>query len=606
MISLRNILLVVFVGAWLTPITFLLWFIFQGYQKAYLEKMDHLIGNSVEVSGAALTADIDEAIQKIWKPSQEGSWDSEYRRYKMGIKSRNEYLTTLRASLTSRYYMDGQMICYALYLPGDEMPSCYAGKNGYSWENYTDRVQPLVQAISEENVGGAQIHVVDNQVYLIRNFHTAKENEKYATLLLGLDSRRLLEELPVDNPQDIRLAFAGEEYLTLAGTDGTDEELEKLYGKLLWMAEEEDGAVGIFRATQGKYLGYLYSCPGADYTMTLFYPLLRRESKAGIDRLNIILVLILCSMIPFVLFTGYILTAHVRRPMGELMDGAKHLEEGDFGYTVDEKCAKNRDFLSLVDSFNAMSRRVEYYFNTVYKEKLAKKDAQLAALQAQINPHFLNNTLEMMNWQARMNGDIETSRMIEALGIVLDSGMSRSNDRTVSLKEELRCAEAFLYIMSMRFGQRLKVEKLVDPALYSLQVPQLILQPLLENAIKHGIEKIGSGTIWVNIYDQQRTVCMDVINTSRQLGEREIAEINAIIRGEHEIDCSKPGAHRSIGIYNVNRRVQLIYGEKYGLKIFLEGGNHFVSRITMPLPEEEDVQRSDSIRRKSDVQSDID
>ena len=123
MTSLRKILLVVFVGAWLIPITFLLWFIFHGYQKAYLEKMDHLFGNSVAVSGAALTADIDEAIGKIWKPSYDGSWDSEYRRYKMGIKSRNEYLTVLRASLTSRYYMDGQMACYAFYLPEDEMPS---------------------------------------------------------------------------------------------------------------------------------------------------------------------------------------------------------------------------------------------------------------------------------------------------------------------------------------------------------------------------------------------------------------------------------------------------------------------------------------------------
>ena len=125
----------------------------------------------------------------------------------------------------------------------------------------------------------------------------------------------------------------------------------------------------------------------------------------------------------------------------------------------------------------------------------------------------------------------------------------------------------------------------MDPALHFLQIPQLTLQPLLENAIKHGIEKLGSGTIWVNIYGQQREVCIDVINTSRQLEEQEIAHINGLIQGEHEIDRSKPGAHRSIGIYNVNRRIQLIYGEKYGLKVFLEGENHFVSRITMPLPD---------------------
>lgn len=583
MISLRTILLIVFVSAWLIPIAFLSWFILHDYQKAYLEKTDNLVNNSVEVSGAVLAADIDEAILKIWKPSYEGGWESEYRRYKLGIKSRDDYLTALRASLTSRYYMDGQMARYALYLPGDEMPSCYAGKNGYSWEDYIEKVQPLVHRISEENDNRMEIRVVDNQVYLIRNLHTAKDNEKYATLVLGLDVQKLLEELPVDYGKNIRVAFGQEEYLTLTGAPESNEDLEKLYGKLIRMAERADAAAQVFRAVQGDYVGYLYGYQCDDYSMTVFYSLPRREFNAGIDRLNITLLVILCCMVPFVLFTGYILTVHISRPMGELIGGAKHLRDGDFGYTVDKKSANNMDFLSLVNSFNEMSVRVEYYFNTVYKEKLATKDAQLAALQAQINPHFLNNTLEMMNWQARMNGDLETSRMIEALGIVLDSSMSRNNDRTVSLKEEIRCADAFLYIMSMRFGQRLKVEKLVDPELHFLQVPQLILQPLLENAIKHGIEKFGSGTIWVNIYSQQSTVCIDVINTSRQLEEREIAHINGIIQGKAEIDRSKPGAHKSIGIYNVNRRIQLIYGEKYGLKVFLEGGNHFVSRITIPL-----------------------
>lgn len=596
MIALRTILLVVFLSAWLIPIAFLSWFIFHDYQKAYLEKTGKLVNNTVEVSGAMLAADIDEAILKLWKPSYEGVWESEYRRWKLGIKSRNEYLTTLRASLTSRYYMDGQMARYALYLPGDEMPSCYAGKNGYSWEDYIEKVQPLVHEISEENGSGVEIRVVDNQVYLIRNLFTAKDNERYATLVLGLDVQELLAELPVDDTRGIRISFGQDEYLTLAeprGKGGTERDLEKLYGKLVRKAEQSEGDGEVFYAVQGDYAGYIYSYAGDSYRMTVFYPLLRQELKAGIDRLNITLTVILCCMIPFALLTGYILTIHISRPMSELMGGAQRLRDGDFGYTVDVGSAKNRDFEGLVEAFNEMSEKVEYYFNTVYREKLATKDAQLAALQAQINPHFLNNTLEMMNWQARMNGDLETSRMIEALGTVLDFSMSRNNDRTVSLKEELRCADAFLYIMSMRFGQRLKVEKLVDPALHILQVPQLTLQPLLENAIKHGIEKLGSGTIWVNIYRQQETICIDVINTSRQMEEREIDHINGIIRGEYEIDRLRPGAHRSIGIYNVNRRVQLIYGERYGLKVFLEGGNHFVSRVTMPLPEEREREETD-------------
>ena len=107
-------------------------------------------------------------------------------------------------------------------------------------------------------------------------------------------------------------------------------------------------------------------------------------------------------------------------------------------------------------------QRVQQKLREEYSVKVQNKQAKIAALQSQINPHFLNNTLEMMNWQARMNNDIEVCKMIESLGTVLDSSMNRRNDRLVRLADELRCGDAFLYIMSMRFGQRLKVERNID------------------------------------------------------------------------------------------------------------------------------------------------
>lgn len=586
-ISLRKILLFVFASAWLVPIIFFSWFIFHDYQKAYLEKTDDLIRNSVEVSGALLAADIDGAISKMQKPSYEGEWESDYRRYKTGLKSRSEYLTTIRASLVSKYYMDNQVARYAFYLQGEELPCYYAGKNGYSSGDYMDKVQPVVRQVADKDSNYVEVHVVDNQLYLIRNLYTVKDYEKYGTLVLGLDVPTFLERLPLENMRDARVAFGEEDsFLLLADAGETNGDQEAVYAQLAQLAGRMDHVTQVVSFKGKTHVGYAYNYHCDNYRMLVSYTLLKEELNAGINRLNITLTIILCCMIPFVLFAGYLLTVHISQPMGKLMEGASRLKEGDFGYIVEEDCAKNVEFNSLVNAFNAMSVQVEYFFNTVYLEKIATKDAQLAALQAQINPHFLNNTLEMMNWQARMNGDIETSRMIEALGIVLDSSMNRDNDRTVRLKDELRCADAFLYIMSMRFGQRLKVEKVIDPSLHDLQVPQLILQPLLENAIKHGIEKIGSGTIWVNIYDQDREVRIDVINTSQKLGAQEFVRINNIIQGKHEIDRSEPGIHNSIGIYNVNRRIQLIYGENYGLKVFMEGENQFVSRITMPFPKE--------------------
>lgn len=93
----------------------------------------------------------------------------------------------------------------------------------------------------------------------------------------------------------------------------------------------------------------------------------------------------------------------------------------------------------------------------------------------QINPHFLNNTLEIMNWQARMSGDITICKMIESLGTVLDYHMDREDKRVIRLSEELRCADAYFYIISMRFGKRLVVERKIDNGLLQAMVPQLIL-----------------------------------------------------------------------------------------------------------------------------------
>ena len=176
--------------------------------------------------------------------------------------------------------------------------------------------------------------------------------------------------------------------------------------------------------------------------------------------------------------------------------------------------------------------------------------------------------------------------MIESLGTVLDSSMNRRNDRLVRLADELRCGDAFLYIMSMRFGQRLKVERNIDESLQQIYVPQLILQPLLENAIKHGSEKVSSGTIWLEIYRDGANVNIDVINTGKPLTETELVRIQKIIAGTCRLDKSEPGVHTSIGIYNVNKRISLIFGAEYGLKVMQTEDGRIVSRIVIPLESE--------------------
>ena len=586
--SLQVTLMAVFAASWLIPIAVFSFFIFYTYQNAYIEKSDNLIKNAVNVSGVLVMNEIDEAVTKMQKPTYEGEWESMFDKYAKGKVTRADYLTAIKASLISKFYMDEQIARYAFYMTGDESACCYSGKNGYSYEDYMTYVQPVVDEVMQKDSDYVEVYIIDNQIYLMRNLYTVKDYKKYGTLVVGINRSSLFQKIPLEESQNIRISVNGEtEYLTKGKhADEADEKKENVYEQLVQVNRGLTMGQRVTGITDRNYAGYAFYAATDNYELSIYYLMDEKELYSGIAHLNVIVVITLAAMACLMLLTYFYLSRQIEHPLKRLMDASKEIKDGKFGSVIDGEQMPNMEFDSLVSSFNAMSLQVKHLFDTVYMEKMATKDAQIAALQAQINPHFLNNTLEMMNWQARMNNDIEVCKMIESLGTVLDSSMNRRNDRLVRLADELRCGDAFLYIMSMRFGQRLKVERNIDESLQQIYVPQLILQPLLENAIKHGIEKVSSGTIWLEIYRDGANVNIDVINTGKPLTETELVRIQEIIVGTYRLDKSEPGVHTSIGIYNVNKRISLIFGAEYGLKVMQTEDGRIVSRIVIPLENE--------------------
>lgn len=586
--SLQITLMAVFTASWLIPIAVFSFFIFYTYQNAYIEKSDNLIKNAVNVSGVLVMNEIDEAVTKMQKPTYEGEWESMFDKYAKGKMTRADYLTSIKASLISKFYMDDQIARYAFYMTGDETACCYSGKNGYSYEDYMTYVQPVVDEVMQKDSDYVEVYIIDNQIYLMRNLYTVKDYKKYGTLVVGINRSSLFQKIPLEESQNIRISVNGEaEYLTKGKhADEADEKKENVYDQLVQVNRGLTMGQRVTGITDRNYAGYAFYAATDNYELSIYYLMDEKELYSGIAHLNVIVIITLVAMACLMLLTYFYLSRQIEHPLKRLMDASKEIKDGKFGSVIDGEQMPNMEFDSLVSSFNAMSLQVKHLFDTVYMEKMATKDAQIAALQAQINPHFLNNTLEMMNWQARMNNDIEVCKMIESLGTVLDSSMNRKNDRLVRLADELRCGDAFLYIMSMRFGQRLKVERNIDESLQQIYVPQLILQPLLENAIKHGIEKVSSGTIWLEIYRDGENVNIDVINTGKPLTEKELVRIQEIIAGTYRLDKSEPGVHTSIGIYNVNKRISLIFGAEYGLKVMQTEDGRIVSRIVIPLENE--------------------
>ena len=272
----------------------------------------------------------------------------------------------------------------------------------------------------------------------------------------------------------------------------------------------------------------------------------------------------------------------VTYPISGLIEGAREIALGNYGYQV-EVVENSAEFAYLGRAFNTMSAELKYQFETIYKEELALKDASIKALQSQINPHFLNNTLEIINWEARMNGNDKVSGMIEALATMLNATMNRKQRRFVALSEELSYVDAYLYIISNRFGDRFKVNRQIDERLLEIPVPMLIIQPIVENAVEHGVEENKQGSVGIRIYSEEGKLYIKVSNDGC-LTQEDKEKIQRLL-GDSEDKTDEP--HVSLGIRNVNRRLKIIYGEECGLTIESDEENRTVSTLIVKLSQED-------------------
>ncbi len=221
-----------------------------------------------------------------------------------------------------------------------------------------------------------------------------------------------------------------------------------------------------------------------------------------------------------------------------------------------------------------------YFRINSYREEIALRDAQIMALQSQINPHFLNNTFEIINWEARLNGNIKVSRMIEALSVMMEATMNRRGNHMNSLAEEISYVDAYAYIISERLGEKFSYKKEIDESLMSFQVPKLIVQPIVENAVEHGLSEVQKGNIVLSVFREGRFICIEIQNDG-PLSEENKQKIEHLL--SDEIDPEKERS-LSLGIRNVHNRLKLIYGDESGLSIQSKDDSYTISTIRILAP----------------------
>jgi sensor histidine kinase YesM len=279
-----------------------------------------------------------------------------------------------------------------------------------------------------------------------------------------------------------------------------------------------------------------------------------------------LLVLALC--IGAVMLIGaivYIVTQRVTRPLRLMTQAMVQVEQGELGVRM-PATAMGDELGRLSRVFNTMLDSVEHLITQVYEAQLREKDAQLLALQTQINPHFLFNTLNSIRALSRKQHADGVAAMAESLAEIFRYSMSNWNE-PVPLHEELAHVANYVTIQRARFGDRFAFDCVVPAELLEAPVVKLSIQPLIENAITHGLDRRREGLcIVVSACLQDAALRLEVADTGRGIDARTLAQLEQAL-ARPLAAAQLPRADVGIGIVNIDRRIKLLFGEQYGVAI---------------------------------------
>ena len=292
---------------------------------------------------------------------------------------------------------------------------------------------------------------------------------------------------------------------------------------------------------------------------------------------NVFLTIILVCLIVSISLVFFI-SKGISKPIEDIISVMHKFGRGDLSIRISKYNNRTDEIGVLAEKFNSMINQINYLINTNYRNEIKKKEAELKALEAQINPHFLYNTLDCINFMARKHKLYEISDMVIALGELMRISIKKDLN-IITVKDEIRYIQNYMTIQKIRYKEKLELKIDIYDDIFSIKIPKLILQPLLENAVVHGIEgKMGNGTITINGYRSEFDIIFEIKDDGvgfdaekvKKMLEHNLSEyenMNRDVLMMKQSEAEYEGAASNIGLYNVDMRIKLMYGMKYGLSI---------------------------------------
>ena len=268
----------------------------------------------------------------------------------------------------------------------------------------------------------------------------------------------------------------------------------------------------------------------------------------------------------------------------DLVETIHDIAQGEQGKRIDLK-KKDQELLLIAETTNDMLDRLERNIHDIYQLELSQKDANMRALQAQINPHFMYNTLEFLRMYAVMADQNELADIIYEFSSLLRNNIS--DERETTLKQEVEFCRKYSYLCMVRYPKSIAYGFKIDPKLKEMRIPKFTLQPLVENYFAHGVDhRRTDNVISIKALKQEGYVEILVVDNGRGMSAEKLAEIQTKLAQrtfEHTVDYS--GKRQSIGIVNVHERFVLYFGDRYNISV--ESMEHQGVRYRITIQDEE-------------------
>ncbi len=400
-------------------------------------------------------------------------------------------------------------------------------------------------------------------VMVVRSIIDPNTQQLLGVVMIELDLRVIAETV-----KDIHLGKTG--YLMVLDKQG-----DTIYSPsnpvishipLSWFGSSSSGDFS--KRIQGQNLEFIYQkSPYTDWLTIGVFP--KMDSAFILKKIHFYLITFVYIVIVLGLTASLLLAYSLSKPIYELMSYMKNVESGSLG---DSHWENRKDEIGLLGQrYHKMLGEIKRWMRFSEEQSRLKREAELKSLQAHIKPHFLYNTLDTIHWMARKRGADDVAEVVDALSKLFRLGLSKGHD-SVPLANEIEHIRSYLKIQKTRYQDKLQYAIHVDPEVSHTNVLKIVLQPIVENAIYHGIkERRGPGFIQISAYKERDVLILQVEDNGKGMSPEKLKRLQGDLEKAMGINENEE-ALSGYGIVNVQARLHLHFGTPFGLRIESQEG----------------------------------